>query len=317
MTTNSDGLIAAHADRQRQQCRRRDRDGLLVVAACSDTGRRRGRRAARLLLHRRRDGRTLISTALVPRLSGGSPPKPIAIAGLLVQAGAITVRMLSTSPRAWGAGRVPGCSINSITARQLVTPETCRARPCRTTAPSTESHHHRTHAGLGRTTDRSRLGGAQVGPFGLLPTEIHQVCDTNPLQDREGGRAGQDHGSHPGGSGAHVHQQPAPHPTRRDPPGPSRGHRGGHHHEPAGSWRHVRRRATPQNASTVSIGMRSTERAGRWVRQRPRRDVVPSANKRQNIHCVLAWVDAEHMTSPLSRSTSWRCRFGSPQSCPA
>ena len=95
---------------------------------------------------------TLISTALLPRLSRKFTAGTIAIAGLLAQAGAISVWILATVP-------VLGvCALVVFQSRSIDGDHQRHHRPPpgdpgRTSGPR---QHHGPHAGVGRTTHRCR-----------------------------------------------------------------------------------------------------------------------------------------------------------------
>lgn len=109
---------------------------------------------------------TLISTALLPRLSRRFTAGTIAIAGLLVQACAITAWILATSPMLGLCALVvfqaaaSTVIINGITVRHLVTPDQLQGR-VNTTARMLAWGGQPIGAGI---------AGALVGPIGLLAT---------------------------------------------------------------------------------------------------------------------------------------------------
>lgn len=109
---------------------------------------------------------TLISTALLPRLSRKFTAGTIAIAGLLVQAGAISVWILATVPVLGVCALVvfqaaaSTVIINGITVRHLVTPDELQGR-VNTTARMLAWGGQPIGAGL---------AGALVGPIGLPAT---------------------------------------------------------------------------------------------------------------------------------------------------
>ncbi|MBM7413448.1 MULTISPECIES: MFS transporter [Nocardiaceae] len=115
---------------------------------------------------------TLISTVLLPRLSRRVTAGTIAIAGLSVQAAAITVWILCTSS-APGLGALvvfqtasSTVILNGITVRHLVTPDHLQGR-VNTTARMLAWGGQPIGAGL---------AGALVGPFGLVPTLASAVA---------------------------------------------------------------------------------------------------------------------------------------------